>query len=318
MNKNTTLALTILAALAPIGGVQAGAIGTAYLGVENLLFTKADGSNIVLGTDILGIGGGTRNNGDTLAALNGVSDTATGDQEIAIPTFDVGVSDLGNNGFSCVGDCASYANNSFTYLTKPSDVPGGSYALNDVRLTGAIIDIGNPSALGSDAYALAESALLPTGVGTAQGNVGLVASFKIISNFTGDIKFSLDYEAYLRAALINVVGTSANARIGWVLSIDSLNDGDLYSFNLANDDEWVRSNIGTTVAGQDREASFSGTAGGQTKNNFFKAGQEYELTITHDVLADSQAIPTPAPLALISFGLLALGATMRRRIAPSR
>ena len=308
MNKFRRLSVPIAvsaALLAAASGVQAGAIGTGQLDITSLLFTNSAGGTITLGVDITPSGTGLLNNGDTFASLTGeADDSLSNDQVVDGSDFD-----MLTPGYSCVGDCA-YTNNSFTHLIKPSDLPGGSYVVNDLFLTGTSIQLpGQPVTTGANAEIMAESAVAPNDVGSAEGNVGLNASFVFIANADDTLNFDFNYDAYLRAALLDVDGVTANASIGWTLSLVDETDDTLlpYNFDISMDEDWLLSSVSALNPGQDREFAWSGTGSGSAT---LIEDHTYSLTITHEALADSEAIvavPAPAPLALVGLGLLAFG-----------
>lgn len=309
---------------------NAGAIATAYLDITSLTFKKVDSSgssDVLLGTDISAIGTGINNSGDTAATLNGVTDNNTGSAGIGIGAFDVGTSTLGNTGFSCVGDCGSYSNFDVSlldggtnpgFLVSPSDVPAGSYVVNDIGQIGSAIDVTGSGTVGSDAFALAESALVPGSapgnIGSSQGNVKLLADFRVESNFTGDLEITFDWESYLRAALLGDMepGSLAEASAGWQMTVVNEDTGAVFGKTLGIDDGFLGT-VSTGVLGTDRVRQGSGTVSFASSGNFFRQGEEYSITISHEVTADSTAIPAPASLGLLSLGLLGLGAVTRRR-----
>jgi hypothetical protein len=295
------------------GAAHAGAIGTAYLSIEDLIASKSDGTVLQFGTDVQPIGTGIINVGDTRATLDGV----TQDETLQAPPAPV--NDVGGAGFSCVGAC-TYVNNTFSYLTKPADT-AASYVVSDIVLTGALVEgipdgSGGVIPTGANAQALAESAVLPDGVGSAESNVGVNSSFEFVSQVDTDLTFSGSFDAYLRAALIDLEGFSANAEIGWTVSLLDVTDGAIFTYNLASDDDWLTGNLSTTIPNTDFESgSFGGAFSASTTGGFLKAGNAYQLTVTHAVVADSAAVAVaiPAPLALMGAGLLVLGGLQRKR-----
>ena len=225
------------------------------------------------------------------------------------------VNDVGGAGFSCVGAC-TYVNNTFTYLTKPADA-ASSYVVSDIVLSGAIVEGIPGSTAGANAEVLAESAVVPDSVGSAESNVGTISAFQFVSAVTTDLTFAGAFDAYLRAALIgNLDGESANSEIGWTVNLRNAGTGALFSWSLTEDDDWVTSSISTSFPGTDFEEAFGGDFSVSTTGNFLQAGGLYQLTINHTALADSRAslVAVPAPLALMGAGLLLLGGIQRRRM----
>jgi hypothetical protein len=315
--KQTTLVIGITAALAPMAAVHAAAIGTSYLEIANLQFQKEDGTGgwtALLGSDINAAN--LLNNGDVYSNLNGLggpTDSGSGQALVSAAGFDIGVTSGGNNGFACVGNC-SYTDDSFSYLTKPNDLLVGSYALNDLNLIGSAIDFSNgqdPTWTGATAVGLAESAVNPTNTGTAQGNVGLFGDFTFTAGFTGDLNFRFDYAAYLRAALVNVEGQTADASLGWSLNVRQVGNSS-HNFNYDISTDLGLTSISTTTLFDDDFAK-NGTVEVSTNNDFFVTGNIYQITIKHLNEANSTAVPSPAPLALIGLGILGMATTLRRR-----
>lgn len=319
--KSLVVALSALACSVAVSQAHAGAIATAKLDITNLTFFKViDGENegdITLGVDIKAAGGGITNVADTRATLNGVTDTAVGSSSVGTPTFDVGTSSLGNEGFSCVGDC-SYVNNSLSHLGAGDNLTGGSYAVNDIGLSGSVIAIPDVTPSNASAFVLAESAVLPGSLpgneGSAQGNVGVSATFEVISQFTGDLGFSFDFDLFLRSALLGEMDSgSALANVNWALNIRKNNGGANREFTLGGNDQEFQKSISTNTVGTDFSVNNTGSFAGATTNNFFQSGEEYTLTIAHTVLADSESVPVPATLALVGVGFVGLGFAARRR-----
>jgi hypothetical protein len=308
--KQTLIAAALSTAI--FGGVShSAAIATAYLEITNLVASDANtGNPLVLGVDLLPRDDVTNpilNNGDTRATLDGV----TQDETLLAPP--VPVNDVGGAGFSCVGAC-TYVNNAFTYLTKPNDT-ASSYVVSDIVLTGSIV-AGLPGDLGADAQILAESAVLPDRVGSAESNVGTASEFSFVALTNTDITFSGEYLAYLRAALIGgLTGDIARASIDWEVSLIDNTAGREFSFDLQDFAGYERRLVSTQVPGTDDEITFGGAFSGSTTGNFLTAGNQYTLTISHSGIADSKAsrVAIPAPLALIGAGLLVLGGIQRRR-----
>jgi len=142
----------------------------------------------------------------------------------------------------------------------------------------------------------------------------LTASFDFVAQTTTDLHFDFTYNAYLRTALIDVLGVEANASVGWTITVLDLTAPDVFSWDISADDEWLVGTLGTTNPGDDIEFAFNGTVSESTTGGFLQQGNTYRLTITHEALADSHAlVPEPLSLTLMGTGLLALAGIRRRR-----
>jgi len=314
---------------------SAAAIGTAYLAINDLIFSiTGDGGATTrvmqLPGDVLPSGSGLRNNGDITTQLNFPTavDTNSASAQASATGFDLGASSPGGNvGFACVGAC-SYANNSFAYLTSPANLgPGdGSYAVGDILLEGAIVSIEGAPA-GADAQSLAESAVNPNDVGSSDSNVGLQGQFTFTAQDDFDLVVTGAFVKYLRAYISSDLdGVVADAQAGWDFSVSRVlgdSTADDFSYSIESDPDYGPSNRSANAPGNNFVSGTNGDFGFDTVGflgagvPYFTMGSVYQVTITHQTVANSEAsftaVPAPGPLGLVALGLFGLAGLHKKR-----
>jgi hypothetical protein len=293
---------------------NAGAVATSYLDVHDLFLSN--GSNkLVLGTDLI-FTGLVENNGDTNAELNGAVDS-NHNQDTA--------SEAGLDVLNACITCGTYQNNDFTFLTKPQDAPA-NYAVGDVLLFGAIIDFPDGGTTpDAEAQTLAEVAIaaLPGNGSSSGNNVGVNARFEFIATNTTTIFINALADAYIRSSLTNdlTLGSAADASTNWSFSLLNTTTGtdvgitDLITGLTSNSyaPSIINTSRSATLPGDDFDYSITNQV--MSASFGVLAGTSYQLTIDHASDANANAtneIPEPAPLALMSLGLIGLAWTKRR------
>lgn len=288
------VAVAVAAALAPTTA-SANAVAQAYLNLYDFGFNATSGSYSVLAfTD----------SGDVSASINGGA--AATDDFNGSGTFTLNKS---------VGpDAGSYAP-----LTALSGVPTQNYVASYSFLNG-----GNPATY--DVVAAVDNvvSLVPTGVGTAQSNTNLTATFLIAVNTDAIFNLAFSADAFYRTMLDPFgVSGSANAAYSWNITVknstnqtvfywapDGSVDSDIIGGTELSDDFSLTQGAGINFGGFDFSSLDNGDF--EATTNTFGAGL-YSLTINHKSNADATLIPEPSALALTALGLFAAGFVGRRR-----
>ncbi len=300
MNKKLLLSLAVAGGLTVAASVaQAGAVATSYLHIADFKMTNDAGEKLVVGQDLTFVNTVT-NNGDTNAELNGASDEHTASGPASAAGLLVESSDVNNPG---------YVDDSFTHIFQPADA-SATYSVGDALLTGAIVDFPGLVTPDADAQTLAEVSIVGDGNGSAAGNnVGVQGKFEFVAGYTGGVNLSFNADAYVRALLTsNLQGVSSDASISWSINIIDVSGGGVAILQYAP----LALNTGRSVTDPGDDFLYELDPTFFTTSFAITEGAEYQITIDHASDANAEAIPEPAPLALMSLGLIGLAWKKRR------
>lgn len=298
------------------GTAHAGVIAQAVLEVSNFMFTSVNGN--ALGPQLSRSQFSQlvfQDSTDATASLNGTTKSDSRN------TTQFGTLDLPQQ---CVGDCI-FGENDYSHHNAPTV----TVARGDTLLTGAPIVDGLPPG-GADAHTLAEVQLKTNGDdGSAQSNLGLVATFSFALNESQRIGMSFNASQWLIAFLTDdmQLGTTAQASSGWTISL-AQGDNTLFSWTpdgvvgtgisggteLADKCDLTRT-VAAQVPGQNVTVSCDPGYEAFT-NDVLQAGTLYTINLRHTTEADANAavaaIPEPSVMALMGIGLLGMGLGARR------
>jgi hypothetical protein len=318
LNALLTVGLTVAASEA-----QAGAVATAYLQVYNASLTNSAGVRLVEGgaNPTVAFVTAVNNNGDTSASITGIGSAGVvgPDTPASATGYDVAASIVGTTG---------YTENAFTYLQKPTDAPN-NYGVGDIRLQGALVNIGGVASPAANAQSLAEISLLSnasTGGTAAGNNVGVTGTLLFQALATDVVNFTADYIAYVRASLTaDLAGTNADATISWNMSLVDLSYVQCTSPGVPagctttpESQNYVPGAVNVTrsatLPGTDLSYATTGNATGSLFASFnITQGHNYQLTVKHqsDANASVRNVPEPMPILMMSLGLLGFAWTKR-------
>jgi len=291
MPKAALAAAAALAILAP-GMAQADAIAQAILTVSN--FSLAPGAGIQITN--------AATSGDVSASLNGAPATTQASNTNGLFTLNVSQ----GAGYNPLVPIPGPATPTSTYT--------GSYAAQ------------NGSVLFGTGTAEVDNtvSLFPAGVGSAQSNVNLAASFNVNVTTASAINFSFDATGFLRAYLGLDAGQSGSARAAyqWNVSIVDENDDEVFFWE-------PNGSVGGITGGTETADAFDMTANrsrlqdGNAQIGVFSgsfaaftntlAVGSYTLNIDHNARSDAQVVPEPGALSLVGLALFGLAAVSRRR-----
>lgn len=308
--KKTLIALGVVAAMGISGAANAGVLASTTFNITNFLLSNNGGATLAL-TDFTALV--ATNNGGVEASLTGFGSAGT--------TFNLPITDPNTDlTRACVGTCGlAPAENNFTVLTPP---PVGQFSNADQQLTGSALDLG-AGTTGANARVRSDVSLTGEGVGSANADVGLNATF--IFSLVSDIIIGVDFNAAVDLRSFTDVGTvfPGNAQTSTALEIvlTRLSDGaDIFTFNdnAASDTGNCTLGIGRTL---NRNAPFNGLSSYSCSGSYsaltplLTAGTTYQLSIRQNVNADASFVPEPGVLSMLGLGLLGMGAALRKRKA---
>lgn len=298
--KSSILALSVGTAMGMMVATQAqaGVLGSAILDISDFFIVNSAG-NVPTGINVIE----DNRNGEIAVGLNGSNTSNTGNAS-SDTTLNLAPVLLGTN--PGIGD------NSVTILPDGT----GTFSRSDLEVSGAIFGAGGQGFVRSDAYAL---------TGGNQGNANATIANNVLAQYTIDVEdditaaFTLNASGYLKAFVSDdLFGTGSNANASISFSIDVFRAGESEAFF-----SWAPSQInrGVTANGV---AGFNDVGGSFSYDGLISqfatlAAGYYNVTIQQKSTAREVAnnqIPEPGIIALLSLGLLGMGASvnLRRKI----
>lgn len=313
LNKIATAIATVTMAAGFALPAQADVLAQSVLELSNFRFTDANGATLnATQFDQLVFNDST----DIAATLNGV--TATYSQN--------------NSGFGgidgvhqIVGGPNPGENNYAHVMLPTTDRARGDTLLNGAPLAGTGF------ASGADAHTLAEAQLINAGTGSAQDNLGLLATVSFSLTQGQAVGVAFDIDQFLKALVTagSAFGSSAQASSGWSINLSDSTGNTLFDWTpdgvlnssivggveIEDDCDMTRT-LGAQIPGQNAQYNCQGSANALTSFTL-DASQFYTLNLRHESTADASLgasrIPEPATLGLLGLGLVGMGAVARRK-----
>ena len=287
---------------------MADTIGMADLTINQFFLAAPNGQPITTGIRILQ---DTRT-GNATSSFNGSPGTGIGpnDAESDTPGATVDVK------YRCAGPDCSAANLTALYGGSPENngtahlgLGAGNFALGDMLINGSIFGAG-----GANGLTRANASVDGNNSGSANTSIQnagrAVTTFAVGTTVTG--QFALTYDAYVAALTDAAAGASSSGTISWVLTLRKEGQAGPVL-------QWSPDEINTGIFGGSEGIPTSPyeSAGTIFSPQVIFTPGAYTLTINQASNAraseDSVDVPEPGSMVLLGLGLVALGATARRR-----
>lgn len=312
--KKGAIALSLAAGLAAAGSAGASTLGQSTLQITNFQFMNTAGTAALSASDFttLAIQDSTNLNPFLNGIFNPYSNTTTGGAPLPLTV-------------RCVpSSCPAFLNSGTPFANAPTP-PLGSGALAASSLDGTPIN-GLPGTLGANARTAALSQLTSNGVANSAANLALLTTFAF--SVAASQAVTIDFNALVHLmAFANGPGT-ANAGVGWTIDITQqlASGASVQVFHWAPDGVVGTGIIGGTelVDSCNLQASrgvflpgtnpFDCTGGERALTPVLIAGNNYTLSIAHQVRSDVTLVPEPETLLLMGLGLVGLGIAQRRKV----
>ncbi len=301
-NKTMVMAAMAVGIFAAQGPAQAAPVvgADAILRLIDFRFVDGAGNTVGVGTHISNPVGS--NNGNTFAAIDGVSASNGGNSGLGNP-LDIAQSGVG----------AHPGENNFS----PFFTPGDQAAFSDTLPQGSAIE-GLGALVGATAETRATAGLETGFVGDATSNIGLLVSFDFIAteNFTLGFETGYDWTAFAFVDASAAIGTSAQASTSWSITVSETSTGNVVGALSPGElnRTFAALNPGETQGFQNQTGNLS-----VFLDNPLVEGTRYTLNLRHTTEADvlrvpPTQVPEPGIMALIGLGVLGMSLVARRRM----
>ena len=297
-----TIALAAGIGFGAVAPAQASTFASSILQINNFRLLHSNGA-AYSNTDFALLTG--TNDAHATAALNGVF--ANGAASVPILAGNPNVAQ------QCVGTCFPVPANTFTPIASPPVTT--TYGHADQNLTGASISV-NGSAAGANAATRADASTAVNAIASGNSDVGTSTTFRFTAGTSDTMTIAFDGDPYTRAYVSNDAGPSsnANARLSWSINIVNLADGSTV-LAYAPPELNALSNVSVTDGAPGTVTYDPVSAFFTATTPLLIAGQNYQITIQHNSLANAlqQELPEPTTLAVLAAGLLGMSLLSRRR-----